>query len=224
MIIKVENLHKDFMQGESRVSAVKNVSFSLKEGESLALTGPSGSGKTTIMSLLAGLDTPTSGQITVAETKLGGLSEKELSNFRARDVGIVFQQFHLMPHLTALENVCLPLEINKIKNAETEALKMLEAVGLKSRVHHLPNQLSGGEKQRVAIARALVLKPRVILADEPSGNLDFETGQSVMKLLFDLVNENGLSLVLVTHNADLAKKCDRRINLISGALQMQKDL
>lgn len=224
MIIKVENLHKDFMQGESRVSAVKNVSFSLKEGESLALTGPSGSGKTTIMSLLAGLDTPTSGQITVAETKLGGLSEKELSNFRARDVGIVFQQFHLMPHLTALENVCLPLEINKIKNAEAQALKMLEAVGLKSRVHHLPNQLSGGEKQRVAIARALVLKPRVILADEPSGNLDFETGQSVMKLLFDLVNENGLSLVLVTHNADLAKKCDRRINLISGSLQMQKDL
>ena len=224
MIIKVKNLCKDFVQGSTVISAVKNVSFDLVEGKSLALTGPSGSGKTTIMSLLAGLDSPTRGEVTVAGVALAELSEKELSNFRAKKVGIVFQQFHLMPHLTALENVSLPLEINSVKDSKNLALKILEAVGLKERVNHLPNQLSGGEKQRVAIARALVLKPKVILADEPSGNLDSETGERVMDLLFDLAKAGDLSLVLVTHNSKLAKRCDRQISLASGSLTEQKEV
>jgi len=216
MIISVKNLSKEFLQGEHRVSAVNDVSFTMEKGESLSLTGPSGSGKTTVMSLLAGLDAPSAGSVTVDGVELGKLSEKELSRFRAQRVGIVFQQFHLMPHLTALENVCLPLEINAASNVEDKALKMLKLVGLENRAHHLPNQLSGGEKQRVAVARALVLNPAVVLADEPSGNLDFETGQSVMNMLFDLVKEQSLSLVLITHDADLAKKCDRQVHLVSG--------
>jgi len=218
MIISVNKLHKDFIQGSSVVTAVNGVSFDLPEGKSLALTGPSGSGKTTVMSLLAGLDSPTKGEVVVAGVNLGSLSEKELSDFRADKIGIVFQQFHLMPHLSALENVCLPLEINGLSNTTEKALDILEAVGLKERADHLPGQLSGGEKQRVAIARALVLKPKVILADEPSGNLDAETGNVVMDILFELVKEHGLSLVLVTHNNRLAQRCDIQINLMSGAV------
>jgi putative ABC transport system ATP-binding protein len=218
MIITAKNVYKDFLQGPSVVSAVKDVSFELEEGKTLALTGPSGSGKTTIMSLLAGLDSPTKGEVTVAGVNLGSLSEKKLSDFRAHQVGIVFQQFHLMPHLTALENVCLPLEIGGLSDVREKALEILTAVGLRERAGHLPGQLSGGEKQRVAIARALVLKPKVILADEPSGNLDAETGNAVMDLLFGLVKEHRLSLVLVTHNNLLAKKCDEQINLMSGSL------
>jgi len=218
MILSVKNLSKVFRQGEHKVAAVNGVSFEMERGRSLSLTGPSGSGKTTIMSLLAGLDAPTAGSVTVDGVDLGLLSEKKLSEFRAQKVGIVFQQFHLMPHLTALENVCLPLEINAVSRAEDKALEMLKAVGLGSRIHHQPHQLSGGEKQRVAIARALVLKPAVVLADEPSGNLDFETGQSVMNILFDLVKEQSLSLVLITHDSDLAKKCDSQIHLVSGVI------
>jgi len=219
MIISVKDLSKNFKQGEHVVSAVKGVSFELQEGDSLALTGPSGSGKTTIMSLLAGLDSPTGGELQVTGVNLKDLSEKELAQFRAQKIGVVFQQFHLMPHLTALENVCLPLEINKFQNVKTQAEAILTEVGLTERLHHLPNQLSGGEKQRVAIARALVTKPQVILADEPSGNLDFKTGEKVMSLLFNLVKAHGMSLVLVTHNRDLAKRCDAQIYLQSGLIK-----
>lgn len=216
MILEVKNLTKKFLQGETTINAVNDLSFSLQEGQSLSLTGPSGSGKTTVMSLLAGLDSPNKGEIFIDDVKLNDLSEKELSKFRAQNIGIVFQQFHLMPHLTALENVCLPLEINKASEVVDKAIKILQAVGLEDRVNHLPSQLSGGEKQRVAIARAIVLKPKLILADEPSGNLDTETGKKVMDVLFEMTKEFNLSLVLITHDIKLAQRCDRQINLFAG--------
>lgn len=216
MILEVKNLSKKFKQGETIINAVNDLSFSLENGKSLSITGPSGSGKTTVMSLLAGLDSPSKGEIDVDGVKINNLSEKELSQFRAKNIGIVFQQFHLMPHLSALENVCLPLEINKIDDVTIQAKKILESVGLSDRINHLPSQLSGGEKQRVAIARAIVLRPKLILADEPSGNLDTDTGKKVMDLLFKMTDEFNLSLVLITHDLQLAKRCDQQINLFAG--------
>jgi len=218
MILEVEGLEKSFRQGSLKVEAIKNLSFSLKRGQSLSIVGPSGSGKSTLLSLIAGLDLPTSGKVLVDGIDITKLSEKELSVYRSQKIGIVFQQFHLMPHLTALENVSLPLEILKSDKAEAEALKILEQVGLKDRVNHLPSELSGGEKQRVAIARAIVAKPKVLLADEPSGNLDTETGDSVMSLLFEICKANGISLVLITHDISLSKKCDQSFSLKDGSI------
>lgn len=218
MILEVQGLGKSFKQGSLNVDAIKDLSFSLKRGHSLSIVGPSGSGKSTLLSLIAGLDLPTSGKVIVDGVDITRLSEKELSIYRSQKIGIVFQQFHLMPHLTALENVSLPLEIHKNNEALSEALKILEQVGLKDRVNHLPSELSGGEKQRVAIARAIVSKPKVILADEPSGNLDTETGESVMSLLFDICKANEISLVLITHDIALSKKCDESLSLRDGSL------
>ncbi len=221
MILEVKNLSKTFKQGEDIIKALHDISFSLEAGKSLALTGPSGSGKTTILTLLAGLDSVNSGSITVDGTLMSALSEKQLALFRSRTVGIVFQQFHLMPNLTAQENVSLPLEILSSPNAEEQTIEMLKAVGLSDRKNHLPHQLSGGERQRVAIARASVMRPKVLLADEPSGNLDTETGKKVMDLLFNMTKTSGTSLVLVTHDLELAKRCDYQLHMLGGQLDQR---
>ncbi len=219
MIIDVKNLQKSFYQGQRQIEALKGISFRVASNESLAVVGPSGSGKSTLMSLLAGLDTVTEGEIFFDKTGIHQLSEKQLNMFRAKNIGIVFQQFHLMPHLSALENVALPLDILGSDHSEDQARKMLELVGLGERVTHRPHQLSGGECQRVAIARASVTRPKVLLADEPSGNLDTATGRKVMDLLFQLVADQGVTLLLITHDEALAQRCQKQIHLVGGQLQ-----
>lgn len=219
MILDVSRIGKSFQQGEVSIRALSDVSLQLEKARSLAVVGPSGSGKTTLLSLLAGLEPVDQGTIHVMGQNFSKLSEKQMTDFRARNIGIVFQQFYLMPHLTALENVCLPLEILRMDRAEERAETFLEQVGLKDRLHHLPNQLSGGECQRVAIARAAVTSPPLILADEPSGNLDTATGEKVMDILFDLVSKQSMGLVLVTHDSRLASRCHSQIHLVGGLLQ-----
>jgi putative ABC transport system ATP-binding protein len=184
----------------------------------MAILGRSGSGKSTLLSLLAGLDQPDAGQILCAGTDITKLAEKPLALFRGKTMGIVFQQYHLISHLTALENVSLPLEILKEHDCQARAIQAIEKVGLEDRLGHFPHQLSGGEKQRVALARAMVTNPRIILADEPSGNLDTSTGEKVMDLLFNLVEDIGTTLVLVTHNEELAARCHEQTRLGNGQL------
>lgn len=217
-MMTVSGLRKSYGQGESRVEVLKGINLEIHKGEILALVGKSGSGKSTLLSLLAGLDSPDAGDIVVNGRKVSAMSEKELTLFRAHHMGIVFQQFHLVSTLTALENVLLPLELLKKSAAKTRALSLLESVGLAHRAEHLPSQLSGGESQRVAIARALAISPTILFADEPSGNLDEETGTKVMDLLFKMVKETGTTMVLVTHDPDLAKKCTRVVHLEHGSL------
>lgn len=217
-MMKVRGLIKGYGQGSARVEVLKGLDLDIKEGETVALVGKSGSGKSTLLSLLAGLDVPDKGEIHIAGHDLTKLPEKDLVKFRAGHMGIVFQQFHLVSTLTALENVLLPLELLKTPDAERSARALLDSVGLSHRLDHLPSALSGGESQRVAIARALAIKPRILFADEPSGNLDEETGEKVMKLLFRLVRETGTTLVLVTHDPDLAKKCSRVVHLEHGSV------
>lgn len=223
MILQIKNISKSFNQPRSgMLEVLSNVSFCLGKGETNAITGQSGSGKTTLLSLIAGLDSPDKGEVILDGEDLCCMKESRLSRYRAMKIGIVFQQFHLMPHLSARENISLPLEIlkqNPIKGwirDETDA--MLEKVGLLDRQHHLPGQLSGGECQRVAIARALIIKPALLLADEPTGNLDIETGEKVAKLLFDLVEKENKTLILVTHNPDLAGQCRKIRKLEHGHL------
>ena len=199
---------------ETRVSVLKNVSLDINVGESVAVIGPSGSGKTTLLLLLAGLDHPDTGSIAIQGTQLDQLSPDELADLRR----IVFQSFHLIPSLTALGNVTLPLEIAGDPDADAKAKDILERVGLGHREAHYPMQLSGGEQQRVAIARALVHAPPLILADEPTGNLDKDTGSAISKLLFDLHDNLGSTLVMVTHDENLAARCDRQLRLDGGAL------
>ena len=208
MIISISNLTKKYKQGQKEVSVLKDLDFSIDEPKSISIIGKSGSGKSTFLSLASGLDKPSSGDILIHGKDITVLDESELAAFRARYIGVIFQQFHLMKNLTAFENVLLPLEILKIPDAAAKAKACLEQVGLADREAHFPNELSGGEKQRVAIARAIVTEPNIIFADEPSGNLDDQTGTEVMQLLFDLVKKSGTTLVLVTHDNELAKKCD----------------
>jgi putative ABC transport system ATP-binding protein len=200
---------------------LKDLDLSIKRGSRTAIIGPSGSGKSTLMSLMAGLDRPSAGRISVMSQDLGELSESQLGQFRARNLGIVFQQFHLISHLTAEENVALPLRILGATphEASVSAQRALADVGLEHRIDHVPSRLSGGECQRVAIARAMIAKPAGILADEPSGNLDVRTGDQVMGLLFELTKAHGITLILVTHNEELAKRCDQRLMLQSGRLE-----
>jgi putative ABC transport system ATP-binding protein len=216
--VTVKDLRKSYGQGESKVEVLKGINLDIQKGETLALIGKSGSGKSTLLSLLAGLDNPESGHIHINGKNISSMSEKELTNFRASHMGIVFQQFHLVSTLTAFENVLLPLELLKRPDAQERAIHLLESVGLSHRKDHLPSQLSGGESQRVAIARALAIKPSILFADEPSGNLDEETGDKVMELLFKMVRDTGTTLVLVTHDQDLARKCSRTVHLEHGSL------
>ena len=218
MILEVDGVHKAFTSPAGAIEVLRGVNLRVAGGETVAIVGESGSGKSTLLSLLAGLDVPTRGSVRVDGADLGALSEGELARFRARRLGIVFQQFHLMSGLTALENVSLPLELQGAADADSRAREVLEQVGLTQRAGHLPSRLSGGECQRVAIARALVVEPALLLADEPSGSLDAVTGDAVDRLLFELVERRGATLVLVTHSDRLAAACNRCLSLADGAL------
>lgn len=221
-ILKVSHLEKSYIQaGNTPLTVLSDTDFEIFPGETVAVTGQSGSGKSTLMALLAGLDSPDTGSIILKSQDLNQMNEDRLARFRAEQIGIIFQQFHLMPHLTARENIMLPLEILKHQRKEIQSRtrRVLEQVGLSHRADHLPSQLSGGECQRVAIARALVVQPALLLADEPTGNLDTATGEQVADLLFDLVTASGMTLIVVTHNPALAGRCRRRLELKKGRLQ-----
>jgi putative ABC transport system ATP-binding protein len=217
-ILSARALTRTFESGGRALTVLEDVSLEVREGESVAVMGPSGSGKTTLLGLCAGLDRPSSGTVVLAGADLGSMSEDERTEVRGRNVGFVFQSFRLLPTLTALENVTVPLELQGAggRRAAEAAAALLERVGLGDRLDHYPSQLSGGEQQRVALARAFVHRPRLLFADEPTGNLDGETSARVQDLLFELNREAGTALVVVTHDADLAGRCDRVVRLRGG--------
>lgn len=217
-ILSAINLTKSFKSGSHQLTVLDNVSFSIERGTTCAIVGPSGSGKTTLLGLCAGLDKPTSGRVDLNNRPISELEEKQLSKVRNEQIGFVFQSFQLISTLTALENVMVPVELRGVPYHEVEqlALDLLNQVGLKNRVHHYPTQLSGGEQQRVGLARAFIHKPDILFADEPTGNLDGETGAQIEELLFDLNKKQGTTLIIVTHDRELADKCDRIIELKSG--------
>ncbi|MAT50356.1 MAG: ABC transporter [Porticoccaceae bacterium] len=218
-ILDVANVDKSVQVGDGGLDILSGISFTIKAGETVAIVGVSGSGKSTLLSILAGLDRPTRGLVTLCGQPLNNLDEDGRAAVRGQHVGFVFQSFHLLPNLTALENVLLPMEVLGRQNAEETAATLLERVGLSRRLSHYPRQLSGGEQQRVAIARAFVTAPDIVFADEPTGNLDSSTGQSVIDLLFDVNREKRTTLVLVTHDPALADRCGRRLRLDGGRLQ-----
>ena len=217
-MVEIRNLHLSLIGGAGPVNILRGVDLSVKSGETISIVGPSGAGKTTLLMALSGLERPSSGQVRIADTDLTAISEDDLARFRRRHVGIVFQSFHLVPTMTALENVSLPLEFAAAADPAGQAKAALEKTGLGDRLHHFPGELSGGEQQRVALARAFVAKPSLLLADEPTGNLDRETGIMVMDLLFSLQKEHGTTLVLVTHDETLASRCNRSIQMIDGRM------
>jgi putative ABC transport system ATP-binding protein len=218
-MVRVAQLTKQVTTGDSTLTILRDVSFNIAAGEAVAVVGASGSGKSTLLGLLAGLDTPTSGSIHVAGKDLFALDEDGRAALRAQMLGFVFQSFNLLPAMTALENVMLPLELAGAPDAADAARELLGRVGLAARLTHYPKQLSGGEQQRVAIARAFVTKPSLLLADEPTGNLDAATGAEIIKLMFELNREQGATLILVTHDAELSQRCGRVLQLAGGVLQ-----
>ncbi|WP_108423374.1 ABC transporter ATP-binding protein [Flagellimonas amoyensis] len=219
-ILKVENLNKTYRSGNQDLTVLKEVSFEIAEGETFAIVGPSGSGKTTLLGLCAGLDVSQAGNIWLCGQNLTSMNEDERALLRNRHVGFVFQDFQLLPTLTALENVVVPLELQGAGRAALERGKeLLEKVGLGDRLHHYPSQLSGGEQQRVALARAFSNRPSILFADEPTGNLDGETGAKIEQLLFELNQELGTALVIVTHDLELAQKTNRSLRLRSGSME-----
>jgi putative ABC transport system ATP-binding protein len=217
-MIDLSGLSLHYRLGDTRIDVLRSVQLSVAEGQSVAITGPSGSGKTSLLLLLSGLERPAEGRIRVNGTELGALDADGLADLRRDHIGIVFQSFHLLPSLSALDNVALPLQMAGQRDAHARAAALLRRVGLGERQHHEPSQLSGGEQQRVAIARALVHRPRLLLADEPTGNLDDHTGESIRELLFELNREAGTTLVLVTHDPAFAARCDRVLRLHDGQL------
>jgi len=217
-IIELKNADLTLGEAAASVHVLKGVSLAIDAGESVGIVGPSGSGKSTLLMVMAGLERLDSGEIIIDGTALHRLGEDEVADFRGRNVGIVFQSFHLIPNMTALENVAVPLELANVRNAFDIARKELIAVGLGERLTHYPGQLSGGEQQRVAIARALAPSPKLLIADEPTGNLDAETGRQIADLLFAEQRERGMTLVLVTHDAALAGRCERQIRVRSGEI------
>lgn len=218
MILEIKDLCKTFQTSANiePIEVLKNLNLEMEVGESLAILGQSGSGKSTLLTLLAGLDSPSSGSILLNGQDMQALSEEKLSKFRAQNIGIIFQQFHLMSHLTALENVSLPLDLFKDPEASKKANEALENVGLGKRKGHFPYQMSGGECQRVAIARAMVVRPSILLADEPTGNLDSATGEYITDMVFDLVKAHKMTMLFVTHNEELALRCERQQRLQGG--------
>ncbi len=216
--IFLEDLHLTLGQAASSVHVLKGVNLEIPAGTSTGIVGPSGSGKSTLLMVIAGLERVDSGKVSIRGTDITGMDEDELAAFRGRNVGIVFQSFHLIPNMTALENVAVPLELAGENNAMERARAELEAVGLGDRLNHYPGQLSGGEQQRVAMARALAPEPAVLIADEPTGNLDGETGRQIADLLFERQKQKGLTLVLVTHDPSLAARCDRTVPVRSGRI------
>ena len=220
MLLEINQLYKSFPQADhGQIDVLKNINLKIHEGETVAVVGQSGSGKSTLLSLMAGLDRQTAGSLRLRDKEISEMSEVKLTQFRAENIGIIFQQFYLMPHLTALENVSLPLEMFGYEDYLNRAKEALQQVGLSDREQHFPHQLSGGESQRVAIARAVVTRPLILLADEPTGNLDNETGVQVANLLFDLVKTTGMTMLLVTHNTEMAKRCSRQLTLQFGTFQ-----
>jgi putative ABC transport system ATP-binding protein len=217
-IISVQRLNKQVADATGVLTILHDISFDLAERESVAIVGASGSGKSTLLSILAGLDVPSSGTVRVADNDLFQLDEDARAAVRARQMGFVFQSFQLLAHLTALENVMLPLELMGRDDARAAATEMLQRVGLGERLRHYPRVMSGGEQQRVALARAFVVKPAVLLADEPTGSLDFATGATVMELMFEMNREAGTTLVLVTHDSAIASRCDRQLRIEAGRL------
>ena len=217
----MRGLCKDVQDASGKLAILRDISFTLEAGQTVAIVGASGSGKSTLLGILAGLDTPTAGRVQLAGQDLFALDEDQRAALRARHVGFVFQSFQLLPNLTALENVMLPLELAGTPDARAQATAMLQRVGLGERLQHRPKVLSGGEQQRVALARAFVVQPGLLLADEPTGSLDHATGEAVMQLMFDLNREQGTTLVLVTHDRQLAARCDRRLSIEAGQLSEQ---
>ncbi len=219
-MIKLENITRDYRMGYDIVHAVCGISLEIKEGEFVALVGPSGSGKSTTMHIIGGLDTPTSGRVIVDGQDLSRASDKELAHYRNRKIGFVFQAFNLHPTYTAVENVALPLVFAgmPLKKRTELAVAALETVGMAERALHRPNQLSGGERQRVSIARALVTQPKIILADEPTGNLDSKNGKHVIELLSRLNSEKGITLIIVTHDMEIARTAERMIKMRDGRI------
>jgi putative ABC transport system ATP-binding protein len=222
--IALENVDLSLGRGPARVHILKRLSLDVGRGEAIGLVGPSGSGKSTLLMTMAGLERPDSGRVVVDGTDLSELDEDGLARFRGRRIGIVFQSFHLIPTMTALENVALPLELADADDAFERAEAELRLVGLGERLHHYPAQLSGGEQQRVAIARAMAPNPAILVADEPTGNLDERTGDSIIELLFGLKRDRGGTLVLVTHDLHLAQRCDRIVRLRSGRIEADADV
>lgn len=223
-MLEVQNLSKTYQSGQKALIVLDNVSFKINPGETFAIVGPSGSGKTTLLGLCAGLDRASSGSVNLNGVALDNLSEDERAAVRSEHVGFIFQNFQLIPTLTALENVMVPLELRGEKHVHKRAMELLERVGLADRHDHYPTQLSGGEQQRIALARAFANQPKILFADEPTGNLDGETSQLVEQLLFDLNREAGTTLVLVTHDLELAGKTSKILQLKGGKVVEQSDV
>jgi putative ABC transport system ATP-binding protein len=217
-IIQAQNLTYEFISHDNHIQVLRDLNLSIVQGEQIAIIGSSGSGKSTLLSLLAGLDTPSSGSVQIQNNAFSSLDEDGRAAIRAKSMGFIFQSFQLLPSLTALENVMLPLQLKSQSNAKELSLEALNKVGLSARVQHYPKQLSGGEQQRVAIARAFAIQPHILFADEPTGNLDKVTGQVIIELLFKMNVDAGTTLVLVTHDADLANRCQRQLKLENGIL------
>ena len=217
-ILKINDLEKTYTSGSKKLTVISNISFEVEKGSVFSIVGPSGSGKTTLLGLCAGLDYPSAGSVELCGTNLNDLNEDERAALRNKEVGFIFQNFQLLPTLTALENVIVPLELQGEKNASKFGIALLEKVGLGDRMHHYPAQLSGGEQQRVALARAFSNKPSILFADEPTGNLDEETGEKVIQLLFELNKEAGTTLVIITHDLDLANRTQQILRLKGGKI------
>lgn len=222
-IIRIDHVSKSVTDSTGTLDILRDIHLTLAARETVAIVGASGSGKSTLLSILAGLDTPTSGKVFLDGEDLFSLNEDDRAAWRAQRIGFVFQSFQLMANLTALENVMLPLELTGLPHARDRARSMLTRVGLGERLSHYPKVLSGGEQQRVALARAFVVEPALLLADEPTGSLDFATGSKVMELMFELNRERGTTLVLVTHDAGIAAQCDRRIEIEAGQVRHEAD-
>ena len=217
-ILKINGLEKRYTSGSKQLTVLQNISFEVEKGQTFSIVGPSGSGKTTLLGLCAGLDDPNAGTIELCGYNLNTLNEDERAQLRNEEVGFIFQNFQLLPTLTALENVSVPLELQGAKDAASRARELLEKVGLGDRIHHYPSQLSGGEQQRVALARAFSNRPSILFADEPTGNLDEETGEKVIQLLFDLNKDAGTTLVIISHDLDLAARTQQILRLKGGRI------
>lgn len=215
-ILKINGLEKSYISGSQHLTVLQDVSFEIEKGQTFSIVGPSGSGKTTLLGLCAGLDQPTSGTVELCGYSLTSLSEDERAQLRNKEVGFIFQNFQLLPTLSALENVSVPLELQGAKDAVSRSKELLEKVGLEKRMHHYPSQLSGGEQQRVALARAFANRPSILFADEPTGNLDEETGEKVIQLLLDLNRDGGTTLVIITHDLELASRTQQILRLKGG--------
>ena len=219
ILLKLKKVNLKYQTGKDNINVLKNVNLITKKKETISIVGESGSGKTSLIMLIGGLERATSGKIFFQDQEITNLSEDQVSNIRRKNIGIIFQSFYLIPNYTAVENVALTLELNKFKNPEKEAKQLLDRFGLRNRFNNLPSQFSGGEQQRVAIASAIAMKPELILADEPTGNLDTENSIMISKILFQYVKEEGSSLIMVTHDPKLANKAKRKIRIKDGKIK-----